>query len=165
MRQIQVFLRLLTVTIHAKPANMCKECRMNSRRYFLNIYNKTSKKEFQRTWQYKARWCDFVLQAAVLPEVISRTRVLMILRSVCTCDFNFSQQLNATSLTPKLSPLQYRRRDKSHLTRDEIAPSFHERSLNYKLNVTNIYETKTGIQTCLQYTQSEVNRQVSFSEP
>ena len=44
MRQIQVFFRILTVTIHGKPANMCKECRMNSREYFLNIYNKSSRR-------------------------------------------------------------------------------------------------------------------------
>ena len=44
---------------------------------------------------------NFVLQAVILTEAISRTIVLMILRSVCTCNFNFTQQLDATSLAPK----------------------------------------------------------------
>ena len=51
-------------------------------------------------------------------------------------------------LMQALNPLHYRRREKSHLNRFEMAPGFHERSLNYKLNVTKIDETKIGIRTC-----------------
>ena len=111
MRQIQVFLRLKEKKINAhnrdNPRKAGKyvqrwSAELEPRWYFRNVYNESSKKEFQRNWYYKPRWCDFILKAAILHEAISRTIVLMILRSVCTSDLNFSQQLDATYLTPKL---------------------------------------------------------------
>ena len=51
-------------------------------------------------------------------------------------------QIFTMSLSPYreslLSPLQHRCRDIPHLNRVEIACGFHERSFNYKLNVTKM---------------------------
>lgn len=57
-------------------------------------------------------YISFCTLQCYLKLYLSRTIVLIILESVCTCDFDFSQQLDATFLTAKLqqvlNPLQYR---------------------------------------------------------
>lgn len=85
----------ITVTIHAKPANMSKDCRMSFNPDLISQMHTT--KAHRRNSSVNQGWCDFVLQAVI----ISRTIVLMILRPVCTCDLNFSQQFEATYFTPK----------------------------------------------------------------
>ena len=110
MRQIQRPLakKRHSVTIHAKRANMFKDWRLNLNpdRISYMFTTKAQRRNSRRTtWQYKPGWCDFVLQAVKLTEVISRTIVLMILRSVCIFSLNSMQQLCATYLTPKFKPL------------------------------------------------------------
>ena len=85
----------ITVTIHAKPANMCKDCRMSFNPDLISQMHttKAQRRNSRRYSSVNQGYCDFVLQAVI----ISRTIVLMI----CTCDFNFSQQFEASYLTPK----------------------------------------------------------------
>ena len=81
--------------------------KLDPRSYFLHVYDESSKKEFQTdnlaVWP---GWCDFVLQAIKLTEVVSRTIVLVILRSLCIFSFNWTQQLCETYLMPKFKPLE-----------------------------------------------------------
>ena len=65
--------------------------RLSVKREFISYMftTKVQRRNSRRTtWQYKSGWCDFVLQAVKLTEVISRAIVLMILRSVCIFSFN-----------------------------------------------------------------------------
>ena len=69
--------------------------------YFVIVCNESSKKEFQP----EPGWPEFAPQAMILAEVMSTTLVLMILMSLCTCNFNFSQPLDAIYLPPEFKPL------------------------------------------------------------
>ena len=79
----------ITVTIHARPANMCKDCRMSFNPDLISQMHttKAQRRNSRRNSSINQGWCDYVLQTGI----ISRTIVLMILRSVCTSDFNFSR--------------------------------------------------------------------------